>query len=64
MGAHVAYPERTPAGAIMAIMEIWDVNDTMPARARFSRGRTHGGRTYRKADADRVSSTLEPTAAS
>ena len=23
MGAHVAFPERTPAGAIIAIMEIW-----------------------------------------
>src|SRR5439155_18963955 len=29
MGAHVAFPERTPAGAIIAIMEIWGVNDTM-----------------------------------
>jgi len=29
MGAHVAYPDREPAGAIIAIMEIWGVNDTM-----------------------------------
>ena len=29
MGAHLAFPERTPAGAIIAIMEIWGVNDTM-----------------------------------
>jgi dienelactone hydrolase len=29
MGAHVAYPDRTPAGAIIAIMEIWGVNATM-----------------------------------
>src|SRR5437764_96441 len=29
MGAYVAYPDRTPAGAIIAIMEIWGVNDTM-----------------------------------
>jgi len=29
MGAHVACPDRTPAGAIIAIMEIWGVNDTM-----------------------------------
>lgn len=29
MGAHVAFPDRTPAGAIIAIMEIWGVNDTM-----------------------------------
>jgi carboxymethylenebutenolidase len=29
MGAYLAVPERTPAGAIIAIMEIWGVNDTM-----------------------------------
>jgi carboxymethylenebutenolidase len=29
MAAYVAYPDRTPAGAIIAIMEIWGVNDTM-----------------------------------
>ncbi len=29
MGAYVAYPDKTPAGAIIAIMEIWGVNDTM-----------------------------------
>jgi len=23
MGAHVAFPDKTPAGAIIAIMEIW-----------------------------------------
>jgi carboxymethylenebutenolidase len=34
MGAHVAYPDRTPAGAIIAIMEIWGVNDTMRQHAR------------------------------
>jgi carboxymethylenebutenolidase len=34
MGAHVAYPDRTPAGAVIAIMEIWGVNDTMRAHAR------------------------------
>ena len=33
MGAHVAYPDREPAGAIIAIMEIWGVNDTMRAHA-------------------------------
>jgi carboxymethylenebutenolidase len=33
MGAHVAWPERTPAGAIIAIMEIWGVNDTMRRHA-------------------------------
>ncbi len=33
MGAHIAYPERTPAGAIIAIMEIWGVNDTMRRHA-------------------------------
>ncbi len=33
MGAHVAFPERTPAGAIIAIMEIWGVNDTMRRHA-------------------------------
>ena len=33
MGAHVAYPDGTPAGAIIAIMEIWGVNDTMRAHA-------------------------------
>jgi carboxymethylenebutenolidase len=29
MGAYLARPDRTPAGAIIAIMEIWGVNDTM-----------------------------------
>ena len=33
MGAHVAYPEGTPAGAVIAIMEIWGVNDTMRRHA-------------------------------
>ncbi len=33
MSAYVAYPEKTPAGAIIAIMEIWGVNDTMKAHA-------------------------------
>jgi carboxymethylenebutenolidase len=33
MGAYVAYPDKTPAGAIIAIMEIWGVNDTMRAHA-------------------------------
>lgn len=34
MGAHVAYPERSLAGAVIAIMEIWGVNDTMREHAR------------------------------
>jgi len=34
MGAHIAYPDDTPAGAIIAIMEIWGVNDTMRHHAR------------------------------
>jgi carboxymethylenebutenolidase len=29
MGAYLSIPDRTPAGAIIAIMEIWGVNDTM-----------------------------------
>src|SRR5437763_5686276 len=29
MGAYLAIPDGTPAGAIIAIMEIWGVNDTM-----------------------------------
>jgi carboxymethylenebutenolidase len=29
MSAYLAIPDRTPAGAIIAIMEIWGVNDTM-----------------------------------
>ena len=29
MGAYLALPDQTPAGAIVAIMEIWGVNDTM-----------------------------------
>jgi carboxymethylenebutenolidase len=29
MGAYVAIPDKTPTGAIIAIMEIWGVNDTM-----------------------------------
>lgn len=33
MGAHVAYPDREPAGAIIAIMEIWGVNHTMRVHA-------------------------------
>src|SRR5262249_44401274 len=33
MGAYVAYPDRAPAGAIIAIMEIWGVNDTMRRHA-------------------------------
>src|SRR3954467_14960377 len=31
--AHVAYPDKTPAGAVIAIMEIWGVNDTMRRHA-------------------------------
>src|SRR5262249_48595764 len=31
--AYVAIPDRTPAGAIIAIMEIWGVNDTMRRHA-------------------------------
>lgn len=35
MGAHIAYPDRDgPAPAVIAIMEIWGVNDTMRAHAR------------------------------
>lgn len=33
MSAYVAYPDKTPVGAIIAIMEIWGVNDTMKAHA-------------------------------
>ena len=33
MGAHVAFPDKTPAGAVIAIMEIWGVNDTMRRHA-------------------------------
>jgi hypothetical protein len=33
MGAYLAIPDRTPAGAITAIMEIWGVNDTMRRHA-------------------------------
>ena len=29
MGGYLAVPDRTPVGAIIAIMEIWGVNDTM-----------------------------------
>src|SRR6201996_2507762 len=29
MSAYLAVPDRTPAGAVIAIMEIWGVNDTM-----------------------------------
>ncbi len=29
MGAYLAVPDRTPVGAVIAIMEIWGVNDTM-----------------------------------
>jgi len=34
MGAHLALPERLPAPGIVAIMEIWGVNDTMRRHAR------------------------------
>jgi carboxymethylenebutenolidase len=33
MGAYLALPDRTPAGAVIAIMEIWGVNDTMRRHA-------------------------------
>src|SRR4029078_7975059 len=33
MGAYLAIPDRKPAGAIIAIMEIWGVNDTMRRHA-------------------------------
>ena len=33
MGAHVAFPGRAPAGAVIAIMEIWGVNATMRRHA-------------------------------
>jgi len=34
MGAHIAYPDTDkPAPAVIAIMEIWGVNDTMRAHA-------------------------------
>ena len=33
MGAHLAIPDKTPVGAIIAIMEIWGVNDTMRRHA-------------------------------
>ncbi|TMJ26988.1 MAG: dienelactone hydrolase family protein [Alphaproteobacteria bacterium] len=33
MGAYLALPEKTPAGAVIAIMEIWGVNDTMRRHA-------------------------------
>ena len=33
MGAYLALPDKKPAGAIIAIMEIWGVNDTMRAHA-------------------------------
>lgn len=33
MGGYLAMPETTPAGVVIAIMEIWGVNDTMRAHA-------------------------------
>ena len=33
MGAYLAIPDHTPAGAMIAIMEIWGVNDTMRRHA-------------------------------
>ena len=33
MGAYIAYPDKTPTGAVIAIMEIWGVNDTMRKHA-------------------------------
>ncbi|WP_313808160.1 dienelactone hydrolase family protein [Sphingobium sp.] len=34
MGAYIAYPDKTPAGSVIAIMEIWGVNDTMRYHAK------------------------------
>ena len=34
MGAYVAYPDTTPAGSVIAVMEIWGVNDTMRHHAK------------------------------
>jgi carboxymethylenebutenolidase len=34
MGAYIAYPDKKPAGAIIAIMEIWGVNETMREHAK------------------------------
>ena len=34
MGAYIAYPDTTPAGSVIAIMEIWGVNDTMRHHAK------------------------------
>ena len=34
MGAYLAVPDGTPKGAIIAIMEIWGVNDTMREHAK------------------------------
>ncbi len=34
MSAHIAYPAGKAAGAVIAIMEIWGVNDTMRAHAK------------------------------
>jgi carboxymethylenebutenolidase len=33
MGAYLVMPDKTPAGAVIAIMEIWGVNDTMRRHA-------------------------------
>jgi len=33
LGAYLAIPDRVPAGAVIAIMEIWGVNDTMRKHA-------------------------------
>lgn len=67
LGAYLAIPDRVPAGAVIAIMEIWGVNDLLERRLApnplvtiykypdadhaFAR---HGGKPYRKADADRA----------
>ena len=33
LGAYLAIPDRAPSGAVIAIMEIWGVNDTMRRHA-------------------------------
>ena len=56
MGAYLAVPDRTPAGTIIAGMEIWGVNDTMRAaraRVRRSRIRVPGARPVLAAGARR-----------
>ena len=60
MGAYIAYPDRTPAGAVIAIMEIWGVNDTMRP-TRTSSPRRDSSASCRTCSGGRSRASSSPT---